>query len=495
MSRLSSPSADDSGRIEAYCPSCDRSYPADVTVCPKDGQATVKLGAGRDALIGKDILGRFVLKERIGAGGMGTVYRAWQHSVGREVAVKVIDPRHGSDLVAAKRFLREVKLASRLSQPNVVTVMDFGQTDDGLLFLVMELLRGRTLARVLREDGAFPVDRMVRVGIQLCDALDAAHRLSIVHRDLKPGNVMILDEPRGRDFVKVLDFGLAKSLGHEDGSTVTHSGMVFGTPRYMPPEAVLGGDIDARSDLYSLGVILHELLSGRAAFEAHSVSAVLSRQLEGQPPPLPAHVPPVVENVIKRLLEKEPGDRFRSAADAREMLLALSELRTASGPMPVVSAPALARAVSPALEDAVLGDLRSLARSGDGTAAVTAPVEVGRIRVVKRSRKLWLAGGAAAAALLLGGGGYALLGLWADPAPPAASPPAPPPPAAVPPPPAPEPARAEPAPARVEQPAEEIAPLRIRHRKKSAARPARAAAEPARKPPLKQTPPKTEYPF
>ncbi len=485
MSRVSSPSADDSGRVEAYCPSCDRSYPADVTVCPKDGQATVQLGAGRDALVGKDILGRFVLKERIGAGGMGTVYRAWQHSVGREVAVKVIDPRHGSDLVAAKRFLREVKLASRLSQPNVVTVMDFGQTDDGLLFLVMELLRGRTLARVLREDGAFTVDRMVRVGISLCDALDAAHRLSIVHRDLKPGNVMILDEPRGRDFVKVLDFGLAKSLGHEDGSTVTHSGMVFGTPRYMPPEAVLGGDIDARSDLYSLGVILHELLSGRAAFEAHSVSAVLSRQVDGQPPPLPAHVPPVVENVIKRLLEKDPDDRFRSAADAREMLLALAELRSPSGPVPTVAAPALARS----LDQVVIGDLRALARAGDGTAAVTAPVEVGRIRVVKRSRKRWIVLGCVASALLLGGAGYAWL--WRSLEPPAARAAAATAPAQVALPS--EPAPAAPAPVRAEAPAEEIAPLRIRHKKK-VARP-RSTAEPGRKPPLKQTPAKAEYPF
>ena len=494
MSRLSSPSADDSGRVEAYCPSCDRSYPADVTTCPKDGQPTVQLGAGRDALIGKDILGRFVLKERIGAGGMGTVYRAWQHSVGREVAVKVIDPRHGSDLVAAKRFLREVKLASRLSQPNVVTVMDFGQTDDGLLFLVMELLRGRTLARVLREDGAFAVDRAVRVGIQLCDALDAAHRLSIVHRDLKPGNVMILDEPRGRDFVKVLDFGLAKSLGHDDGSTVTHSGMVFGTPRYMPPEAVLGGEVDARSDLYSLGVILHELLSGRAAFEAHSVSAVLSRQVDGQPPPLPAHVPPVVENVIKRLLEKDPDDRFRSAADAREMLLALAELRSPSGPVPTVSAPALARSVVPSPGEAVIGDLRALARTGAGAAVVTAPVEVGRIRIVKRARRLWLALGGATTILVLGAGTYALLGRTPDPPPPVT--PAAVTPAATPilPPPSPELTRPEPpAPARAEA-TEEIAPLRIRHRKKPAAphRPARPSVEPARKAPSKT---KTEYPF
>jgi serine/threonine-protein kinase len=186
---------------EWYCATCDRSYGEGTQFCPDDGTRLVLLNEG-DPLIGRTIDGRFTVRERLGRGGMGVVYRAWQASVGREVAIKVIRPRPGHDAATTKRFLREAKLASQLSQPSTVGVIDFGQGEDNILYLVMELVRGRTLADVLRDHGRMSPERTVRICAQICDALEAAHRLGIVHRDLKPANVMILDDPPGRDFIR-----------------------------------------------------------------------------------------------------------------------------------------------------------------------------------------------------------------------------------------------------------------------------------------------------
>lgn len=245
--------------VEMYCPACGRSEPAPAETCPKDGTKLVRLADASDPHIGRSIEGRFTLREKLGAGGMGTVYRAHQLSLGRDVAIKLIKQDYSSDRFAAKRFLREAQLVSRLSHPHIVSTMDFGQTQDGLLFLVMEYLQGRTLRRVLQEEGAFSAERTIGVGVQLCDALETAHRTSIVHRDLKPGNVIVLDDPPGRDFLKVLDFGLAKSLA-TDESTMTESGELMGTPKYLSPEMALGEEATLLSDLYSVGVILYELL-------------------------------------------------------------------------------------------------------------------------------------------------------------------------------------------------------------------------------------------
>jgi serine/threonine protein kinase len=262
---------------------------------------------------------------------MGAVYLAMQGSIGREVAVKVIEARRASGRVAAKRFLREAKLSSRLQQANTVTVLDFGQTEDGLLYLVMELVKGRTLSEVLAADGPFPIARMAAVGVQICDALEAAHRLSIIHRDLKPSNVILLDEPAGRDHIKVLDFGLAKSLaGEQESTTMTQSDAIVGTPSYIPPESVLRLQFDARSDVYSLGVMLYELVAGQLPFAAESVHMMLRQHAYDPPRPLPDHVPRRVHDLLARLLEKDPARRIQSAAEVRAELLELVELDVAS---------------------------------------------------------------------------------------------------------------------------------------------------------------------
>jgi serine/threonine-protein kinase len=251
--------------------------------------------------------------------GMGAVYAAWQRSVGREVAVKIIRGDLAADPISAKRFLREAKLASKISHPNTVTMHEFGQTEDGLLYLVMELVRGRMLSEVLRHDRIFATTRLVRIAIQLCDALEAAHQLGIVHRDLKPSNIFILDHPRGRDHLKVLDFGLARSLLGED-TTATLTGVLVGTPAYLPPESAKNEPPTLRGDLYSLGVILYELASGKRPFAGPTIHALLTKHLEEPPPPLPAHVPLAMRGIILNLLAKDPNHRPASAADVRNAL-------------------------------------------------------------------------------------------------------------------------------------------------------------------------------
>jgi serine/threonine protein kinase len=304
---------------EKYCPTCERSFDANHGKrCPTDGTELVIIGAPTDPLLGRNLNDRYTIDHKLGAGGMGTVYRGTQHSVGREVAIKVVSPRLVSDPDAIKRFLREAKLASKLGHPNAVAILDFGQTPDGLFFLVMELLGGRTLDKVLRTDGRFSLHRITRIASQICDALEGAHRLDIVHRDLKPANVMLLDTER--DLVKVLDFGLAKSLSSDSGTTsMTGSGALLGTPAYMSPEAALGRDVDARADLYSLGCMLYVLASGRMPFHAEHSHELISMQANLVPPPPPG-VPAALSAVIMRLLEKDPAKRYQTAEETRDAI-------------------------------------------------------------------------------------------------------------------------------------------------------------------------------
>jgi tRNA A-37 threonylcarbamoyl transferase component Bud32 len=320
---------------EAYCSACNQSYGLALDVCPKDGARLIKLKATRDVMIGRVFDGRYELRTALGQGGMGTVYRAHQISVDREVAIKVIHPKLASDRVAVKRFLREARLASRLSQPNVVNVYDFGQTDDGILYLVMELLRGSTLARELESLRPLPLRRVTGIALQLCDALEVAHAQGIIHRDLKPGNVIVLDDPPGRDLIKVLDFGLAKSLVSDTSSLITASSALLGTPLYMPPEQIDGTASDQRADIYAFGCILHQMLVGKPPFVRDSVNAVLAAHLHEAPPALPATVPGPLAEIVAAMMAKRPEDRPASAAQVRSVLEALGAVADLADTVPV----------------------------------------------------------------------------------------------------------------------------------------------------------------
>lgn len=317
MTRSEQNNATDDTRI---CPKCEAAYSGDLERCPVDGARLLFLRDEPDRFLGRTLDGRFRIDARLGGGAMGTVYRAWQISVQREVAVKIMNPRMGATAMGVRRFLREARLASKLSQPNTVSVLDFGQTREGDLFLVMELLHGRTLFDVLRDEGRFDVERTVRVGAQLCDALEAAHGEAIVHRDLKPSNILVLDSPHGRDMIKVLDFGLAKSIeGDETEATMT--GQVVGTPRYIAPELWLGGEATARSDLYALGMILGEMALGEPMFRTPRGAAQLAERIADVRVQLPAALGPPLRPLVERLLAPEPRDRPHSAASVRAQLV------------------------------------------------------------------------------------------------------------------------------------------------------------------------------
>jgi eukaryotic-like serine/threonine-protein kinase len=327
---------------EQYCPMCEESFGAGER-CPTDGTKLVRLAARLDPFLGRELDGKYTILEKLGQGGMGAVYRATQHSVGREVAIKVVNAHLVSDPEAIKRFLREAKLASRLGHPNAVTVIDFGQTDDGVFYLVMELVKGRTLHAVIEAERVFTPERVVRIGAQVCDALEGAHALRIVHRDLKPSNIMLLSS--GRDLVKVLDFGLAKSVAADQTpTTMTGAGALLGTPAFMPPELALGQPCDGRADLYSLGVVLYLLGSGRLPFQAGSAAELIA--MHGTEPAPPMHgVPPALGQMIDRMLAKDPADRYQTAAEAREALEAALQPRYHTP----ISGVAIAGATNPSL--------------------------------------------------------------------------------------------------------------------------------------------------
>jgi serine/threonine-protein kinase len=304
--------------LHRICPICDVEVPASHvgTKCPTCGTKLVEIRAAHDELIGTVIDERFEIRDMLGKGGMGSVYRAWQRSVGREVAVKLMDRNYSSEPMSVRRFLREARLASQLSQPNTVSVFDFGQADDGRLFIAMELCRGRTLHAVLNAEGRFPPERVVRIATQICDALEAAHGLGIVHRDLKLENVMVLDHPPGRDLVKVLDFGLAKNV-REPGSHATESGIVVGTPRYMAPEAAMTGKSGPPADLYALGVMIGELASGKPLWEGDSLPHLVAQKLD--PKRAAAIVPEPLRAVVSALIDPEP-ERRPTAPEARSLM-------------------------------------------------------------------------------------------------------------------------------------------------------------------------------
>jgi eukaryotic-like serine/threonine-protein kinase len=303
---------------EMYCPGCENTFYG-VEYCPNDGAKLVRLQSQPDQLIGRTFDGRYTIVEKLGEGGMGSVYRSRQHSFGREVAIKVVNPGLVTDPMIIKRFLREAKLSSRLSHPNAVAVLDFGQTDDGIFYLVMELVNGRTLHDAMSQTPQFPPERVVRIGAQMCDALECAHDLGIVHRDLKPSNVMLLTS--GRDLVKVLDFGLAKSLAVDDrGTTMTGTrGGLMGTPAFVAPELALGRSCDHRADLYSLGCILYLIGSGWPPFSAENGAELISKHAYELPAMMP-NTPAPLADVVMRLLAKNPQDRYASAAETRQAL-------------------------------------------------------------------------------------------------------------------------------------------------------------------------------
>ena len=273
-----------------------------------------------DPLLGTVLMDRVRIERAIARGGMGKVYYGEQVRMKRPCAIKILDPRLAGGGDAAefgRRFLLEASVSAKLTHPNVVTIFDYGETEDGRCFIAMEYLEGRTLSEELKKSGPISAERAIHITRQVSRALREAHTLGVVHRDMKPGNVFLLKQDDDDDFVKVLDFGLVKETTPSDEQNHTQIGQIMGSPRYMAPEQVQGKAVDGRTDIYSLGVMLYAMLAGRPPFDKATELSTMMAQVSDPPPPIASVapdvlLPPGLEAVVMKCLAKRPEDRFAS---------------------------------------------------------------------------------------------------------------------------------------------------------------------------------------
>ena len=335
------------------CPRCSELYPDDAALCPRDG-AEVRLVL--DPLIGRTVGGRYRLISRLGSGGMSSVYLARHVMIDRLMAIKTLRRDLAQDPVQRDRFLREARAVNRINHDNIVEITDFGESDDGMVYLVMEYVPGDSLLKTMGA-GPFSSHRALDIAEQVANALSRAHQMGVVHRDLKPENIIVLQK-RGRpDFVKLLDFGIAKIM---DAPSLTGSQQIFGTPGYIAPEYIESTHIDGRADLYSLGVILYEMVTGALPFDYEYPGDLLVKHVTEQPIPLRdrlATVEPAVEELVLRCLRKSPQDRFRDAFHfLAELALTRDRVEAASErPAPIEDAPSTQKRAAMRAETADAG--------------------------------------------------------------------------------------------------------------------------------------------
>ncbi|HEX9581780.1 MAG TPA: protein kinase [Gemmatimonadales bacterium] len=340
------------------CPRCGNTLQGDARFCPKDGSPLVEMagppstgssgtargvaeaaqttvrkavaparGLDPAATLSAQILDtRYSVMRKLGEGGMSYVYEAREVNTGESVAIKVLSPKLGRDSSSVERLRREAGLAMRLDHPNVCRILRLGETEDGLIYLVMPYLRGDLLSDREVKKGPMGPDAGVDILSQVCAGLHHAHQLHIVHRDLKPENVMLVPQPDGTDRAVVMDFGLAKENRSGSGlAKLTATGIILGTPEFMSPEQIRGKDLDARSDVYALGIMGFEMFTGRLPFQGRNAQEMMIARLRGQPTALRQLRPelsPRLEKAMARAMESEPANRY---ATAREFGLALVE--------------------------------------------------------------------------------------------------------------------------------------------------------------------------
>lgn len=358
------------------CPRCSELYPDDADTCRED---QTPLRAVLDPLIGRTVGGRFRLIQRLGTGGMSSVYLARHILIDRLMAIKTLRRDLASDPVQRDRFLREARAVNRINHDNIVEITDFGETEEGLVYLVMEYVPGEPLLQYLGQ-GPFGAMRALDVAEQCANALARAHQMGVIHRDLKPENVLLVQRSERPDFVKLLDFGIAKIL---DAPSLTGSQQIFGTPGYIAPEYIQSTDIDGRADLYSLGCILYEMVTGALPFDYEYPGDLLVKHVT-EPPVLPSRrlpsIEPPVEALILRALAKDPAERFRDAfhfnAELRQVRERLGPLESWGG---LNQAPGGSRAPQDTERDAggtnglLRGIARALSDTGESPAIPEAP--------------------------------------------------------------------------------------------------------------------------
>ena len=306
--------------VHKVCPQCGNEYETSARFCPSDG--TSLRPKGSDSLIGRVMAERYHILKRIGEGGMGRVYLGEHVKMNRQCAIKVMSPALVNDHESAARFAREASNAARIIHPNVAAVFDYGESE-GLVYLVMEYVEGEPLARILAREAPLSVDRSLDLARQIADGLGSAHELGIVHRDLKPDNILVARSKAGKEVAKVVDFGIAKAIQENAGDALTRTGLVIGTPEFMSPEQLLGDPIDARSDLYALGCIMHLMLTASPPFAAATREQMIKRRLSEEAPyiqQIDPGLPDSLDRIVNRLLARSPADRYGSAAEVRDAL-------------------------------------------------------------------------------------------------------------------------------------------------------------------------------
>jgi serine/threonine protein kinase/formylglycine-generating enzyme required for sulfatase activity len=310
------------------CPQCGKAYDGEYEVCPDDNMYLIDEAAARqDRLLGTVLAGRYMVVQKVGQGGMGAIYKAVHTKMDRICALKLLTSISGDNEAAQARFSREAKMASRIDNPHAVTIYDYGEAEGGIPFLAMEFIDGKPLSHLLSTEKPLPLDRVIRITSQIAEALSAAHAMGIVHRDLKPDNVMLARKGGDEDYVKVLDFGIAKAVTDDGQDNLTKTGYVLGTPAYMSPEQLSGEKLDARSDIYSLAIMVYEMLSGRLPFEGDNQQAVMIKRITSDPTPLRMVEPSISDSIERVVMESLARDRERrvTTVDAFAKALRLAQ--------------------------------------------------------------------------------------------------------------------------------------------------------------------------
>jgi serine/threonine-protein kinase len=328
---------------EKFCPRCFKKFADESVLCP---ECKIRLVAALDRdLVGEVLDDRYEVLGRLGKGGMGVVYRARQKIIDRPVALKVLRRELAQDEAAVKRFLVEAKAVSSLASPHIVTLYDFGITHEGLLYFTMEMMEGEALTALIKREAPLGAERAAKILLQACSALAEAHGKGILHRDLKPDNIFILKDDHGGELVKMLDFGIAKIMDDGTSESITRTGMVCGTPMYLSPEQAMGRSLDARSDIYSLGIILYEMLSGSPPFVDQTPVAVLMKQVSEQPKSVhvirpDVEIPVALDELLMAVLAKNPEHRPQSVEELKQRLAAALDA-SQSAPGATVRVPGL----------------------------------------------------------------------------------------------------------------------------------------------------------
>lgn len=396
---------------QKLCPTCGTEYPISERFCPRDGTALRGANPTND-LVGTIVGNNFHIIKKLGEGGMGTVYLAEHVKMGRKAALKVMNPGMNQDPDAVARFNREATNASKLSHPNICGIYDFGETAEGLIFLAMEFIDGDALSAVIEKNGALPAPRAASIIHQSADALQVAHDYGIVHRDLKPDNIMIARARDGSDMVKVVDFGIAKASS-SDAQKVTKTGLVVGTPEYMSPEQLAGDKLDGRSDIYSLGLVAFNCLTGKLPFPSNSAQEAMIMRLTDHPRTLAEMRPDIawpeqLEAVMAKALARDAVDRYQSAAEFGR------DMHRATENMPATIAAEQGTQVMGAGAAVAAAAARTAAAPAVPKTRVAGPADRGKtpagaVPLVKAPKKsgMPMALVAGIAVVVIGGGGFA----------------------------------------------------------------------------------------